>query len=141
MIAEVLACMALNIYHEARNESTVGQVAVAQVVMNRVDDDRFPDDPCEVIYQGRHYKAPSGKLIPIRDKCHFSWYCDGLPDEPRNKKAYAVAYENAKTVLEGHYYGLLDGATHYHADYVTPRWSYHHTRIVKIDAHIFYRWD
>ena len=141
MIAEVLACMALNIYHEARNESTIGQIAVAQVVMNRVGDDRFPDDPCEVIYQGKHYKTKSGKLIPIRDRCHFSWYCDGLPDEPRNKKAYAVAYENAKTVIEGYYIGLLDGATHYHADYVSPRWSKLHTRIVKIDAHIFYRWD
>lgn len=141
MIAEVLACMALNIYHEARNESTVGQVAVAQVVMNRVHDDRFPDDPCAVIYDGRHYKAESGKLIPVRDRCQFSWYCDGLPDEPRNAKAYAVAYENAKTVIEGHYIGLLDGATHYHADYVTPRWSRFHTRIVKIDTHIFYRWD
>ena len=141
MIAEVLACMALNIYHEARNESTIGQIAVAQVVMNRVGDDRFPDDPCEVIYQGKHYKTKSGKLVPVRDRCHFSWYCDGLPDEPRNEKAYAVAYENAKTVIEGHYIGLLDGATHYHADYVSPRWAHHHTRIVKIDTHIFYRWD
>lgn len=141
MIAEVLACMALNIYHEARNESTVGQIAVAQVVMNRVHDDRFPDDPCAVIYEGKHYTAKSGKTYPIKDRCQFSWYCDGLPDEPRNEKAYAIAYENAKTVIEGHYHGLLDGATHYHADYVTPRWSYHHTRIVKIDTHIFYRWD
>lgn len=136
MIAEALACMALNIYHEARNESTVGQLAVAQVVMNRVSDDRFPDDPCSVIYDGVHVNE-----VPVRDRCQFSWYCDGLPDKPRNEKAYAVAYENAKTVLDGHYYGIIDGATHYHADYVTPRWSRTHTRIVKIDAHIFYRWD
>lgn len=136
MIAEALACMALNIYHEARNESTVGQLAVAQVVMNRVSDDRFPDDPCSVIYDGIHVNE-----FPVRDRCQFSWYCDGLPDKPRNEKAYAVAYENAKTVLEGHYYGIIDGATHYHADYVSPRWSRTHTRIVKIDAHIFYRWD
>tara|TARA_R100001510_G_scaffold50777_1_gene50045 strand:+ start:200 stop:625 length:426 start_codon:yes stop_codon:yes gene_type:complete len=141
MIAEALACMALNIYHEARNESTIGQVAVAQVVMNRVGDDRFPDTPCDVIYDGKHYTAKNGKTYPIRDRCQFSWYCDGLADRPRNQKAYAVAYENAKAVLEGYYFGILDGATHYHADYVSPRWSKLHTRIVKIDTHIFYRWD
>ena len=137
MIAEAIACMALNIYHEARNESTVGQIAVAQVVMNRVGDDRFPDTPCEVIYDG----PVSKNGWPIKDRCQFSWYCDGLRDEPRNKQAYQQAYEVAKTVLEGHYYGVLDGATHYHADYVNPRWAKLHTRIVKIDTHIFYRWD
>jgi len=136
MIAEALMCMALNIYHEARNESTVGQLAVAQVVMNRVGDDRFPNTPCEVIYDGPHKNG-----WPVRDRCQFSWYCDGLPDEPRNKKAFDVAYENAKTVLEGHYFGVFDGATHYHADYVNPRWARHKTRIVNIDSHIFYRWD
>ena len=133
MMIEALTCMALNIYHEARNEATVGQLAVAQVVMNRVNDDRFPDTPCDVIYDGIHTKSGH----PIRDRCQFSWYCDGLPDEARNKKAYETAYENAKVVLEGHYYGIVDGATHYHADYVSPRWAHHHTRIVKIDSHIF----
>ena len=85
MIAEALACMALNIYHEARNESTIGQVAVAQVVMNRVGDDGFPDTPCEVIYDGKHYTAKSGRRIN-RDRCQFSWYCDGLADRPVIKR-------------------------------------------------------
>ena len=56
MIAEALMCMALNIYHEARNQSIVGQVAVAEVVMNRVEDSRFPDTICEVVKQAITYK-------------------------------------------------------------------------------------
>ena len=52
IFANALMCMALNIYHEARNESTMGQLAVGQVVMNRVYDDRFPDNVCDVVKQG-----------------------------------------------------------------------------------------
>jgi N-acetylmuramoyl-L-alanine amidase len=136
MLAEALTCMALNIYHEARNESTIGQLAVAQVVMNRVEDDRFPNDVCAVIKQGEYKNG-----VPVKDRCQFSWYCDGLSDEPRNKKAYAVSYENAKAVMAGHYYDVFEGATHYHATYVLPKWAHHHTLLFTIDQHIFYRWD
>jgi N-acetylmuramoyl-L-alanine amidase len=141
LLTTPLMCMALNIYHEARNESTIGQMAVAQVVMNRVDDDRFPDDVCAVITEGKTYTAPSGKVFPVKDRCQFSWYCDGLPDAPRNEKAFQKSQEVAAMVLEGWTGTFFDGATHYHADYVSPRWAHHHTRIVKIDSHIFYRWD
>ena len=53
--ANALMCMAINIYHEARNESVIGQIAVGQVVMNRVADERFPNTVCEVVTQGKHY--------------------------------------------------------------------------------------
>ena len=79
MIAEALMCMALNIYHEARNQSIVGQVAVAEVVMNRVEDSRFPDTICEVVKQAVTYKNTDK---PVLHKCQFSWYCDGQKDEP-----------------------------------------------------------
>ena len=141
LLASPLMCMAMNIYHEARNESTVGQMAVAQVVINRVEDDRFPDDVCSVVLQGKTYTAPSGKVYPVKDRCQFSWYCDGLPDEPRNDKAFVRSQEVAAMVLQGWTSTFFDGATHYHADYVLPNWAHHHTRIVKIDTHIFYRWD
>lgn len=136
LLATPLMCMAMNIYHEARNESTVGQMAVAQVVMNRVEDDRFPDDVCAVVTQGIHWES-----IPAKNRCQFSWYCDGLSDQPRNAKAFERSQEIAAMVLEGWTGTYFDGATHYHADYVLPNWAHHHTRIVKIDSHIFYRWD
>lgn len=136
LFATPIMCMALNIYHEARNESTVGQMAVAQVVMNRVVDDRFPDNVCDVITQGVYV---GGRIV--KHKCAFSWYCDGLPDDPRNMKAFTRSQEVAAMVLEGWTGTFFDGATHYHADYVNPDWAKYKTRIVKIDTHIFYRWD
>lgn len=131
-----IMCLALTVYHEARNQSTVGQIAVAQVVMNRMMDDRFPDDVCAVVTQGIHWQSK-----PAINRCQFSFYCDGLSDEPRNPKAFVKSLEVAEVVLEGFGVGLLEGATHYHADYVSPSWARHHTRVVTIDEHIFYRWD
>ena len=72
-------CMALNIYHEAKNQSMLGQIAVGQVVMNRVEDTRFPDNVCDVVTQAVTYK---GTDKPVLHKCQFSWYCDGQKDEP-----------------------------------------------------------
>ena len=66
-------CLARNIYFEARNEPFAGQFAVAMVTLNRVHDEQFPNSICEVVYQGLHW--PSGH--PKRDRCQFSWYCDG----------------------------------------------------------------
>lgn len=131
-----IMCLALTVYHEARNQSTVGQLAVAQVVMNRVSDDRFPDDVCGVVTQGVYL---GGKIV--KHKCAFSFYCDGMSDEPRNPVAFQYAHEIAGAALDGYQQGLLEGSTHYHADYVHPNWANHHTRIVQIDNHIFYRWD
>ena len=139
MIEAALVCLALNTYHEARDQPFIGQVAVAQVVMNRVRDDRYPDNPCDVIKQGPTYSWAED--YPVRHRCQFSWYCDGKSDKPRDTKAY----EQAKMIAHGVYYGNLDdfveGATHYHAYYVYPEWAKSKTRTVRIDDHIFYRWD
>ena len=67
-------CLALNIYFEAQNQPVEGQIAVSQVVMNRVRDARFPDEVCKVVKQGAHSKKTG---LPLRWRCHFSWYCDG----------------------------------------------------------------
>ena len=139
MIAEALVCLALNVYHEAKNQSTIGQIAVAQVVMNRVYDERFPNNVCDVVKQGLTYKwNPS---IPIRHKCQFSWYCDGKSDTPKEKDAWLYAQMVADGVYYGKVHDLVDGATHYHAYYVQPSWSDSKTYITRIDDHIFYRWD
>ena len=73
MIIESLLCIALNIYFEARSEDLQGKVAVGSVVMNRIAHERFPDTACEVVYQGGD---------KVRHRCQFSWFCDGLSDNP-----------------------------------------------------------
>jgi spore germination cell wall hydrolase CwlJ-like protein len=68
-------CMAKNIYFEAAVESTAGKLAVAQVTLNRVNSTWYPNTVCEVVYDGLHYTHSSGKKMPVRDRCQFSWYC------------------------------------------------------------------
>ena len=71
-----------------------------------------------------------------------SWYCDGKDDTPREPTAWELATHIAEKLLFSRQYaGMLDGATHYHADYVNPAWRLDMTRISKVDDHIFYRWD
>jgi len=139
MLAEALVCIALNVYHEARDQPFIGQVAVAQVVMNRVRDDRYPNTACGVVEQGPTYSWTDG--FPVRNRCQFSWYCDGKSDKARDKEAW----NQAVTIAHGVYYGNLDdfveGATHYHAHYVYPEWAETKTKVVRIGDHIFYRWD
>ena len=139
MIEAALVCLALNVYHEARDQPFIEQVAVAQVVMNRVRDDRYPDTPCDVVMQGPTYTW--AEHYPVRHRCQFSWYCDGKSDNTTDQGAY----DKALMIAHGVYYGNLDdfveGATHYHAIYVLPEWAESKTRIVQIGEHIFYRWD
>jgi spore germination cell wall hydrolase CwlJ-like protein len=136
MLDTIIACLALNIYFEARDQPIDGQVAVTQVAINRVNDPRFPDSHCEVIKEG-----PVRNGLPIIGRCQFSWYCDGLRDTPKNQDAYRWAVVVAIGVLDKKYEDLVNGATHYHADYVSPSWSTEKTVVVKIGDHIFYRWE
>ena len=133
-------CLALNTYHEAKNQSMIGQIATAQVVMNRVADSRYPNTVCEVVKQGPKYK---GSDVPVRHKCQFSWFCDGKSDEPkRDSKEWRMAQEYARIVLSGRIVlDVTEGATHYHATYVKPSWAKTKTRTTRIETHIFYRWE
>ena len=143
--SEAVECLALNMYHEARGQGTAGELAVTTVVMNRVNDSRFPNTICGVVKQGP--TRPSWKdpkiLFPIKHKCQFSWYCDGKSDKPRNKKTYEKMKDFAKTLLSNKllFLDITDGATHYHADYVNPSWAKTKTKTVEIQDHIFYRWE
>jgi len=151
-----IECMARNIYFEAGNQSKAGMIAVARVVVNRVQDTRFPNNVCDVIYEGpmreswKTKQDPNIKnedriFYPVRDRCQFSWYCDGKPDDivsRENNIAWRQAQDIAYLVLvHNKYNGIVDGATHYHADYVDPDWNKTITLITHIDDHIFYRWD
>ena len=132
-----LECMAKNIYFEAAIESTAGKLAVAQVTLNRVNSDRFPNTICGVVKQGRHH--PNG--FPVRDRCQFSWYCDGKHDEPFQGKMWKESTELARYVMKHpNLKDITDGSTQYHADYIPdPRWANPKERTVKIDTHIFYK--
>lgn len=123
-------CLAVAIYFEARGESEAGQMAVAQVVLNRVLDHRYPNTVCGVIYQNRHW----------RNRCQFSFACDGRPETIRDKRSWATAVRIAEEALNGDYF--LDDiglATHYHATYVSPRWGRYLKRLERVGTHIFYQ--
>ena len=81
-------CLSKNIYFEARDQVTKGQIAVALVTINRVKSKRFPNTICKVVKQAS-YK--NGKVV--RNRCHFSWFCDGKSDNPRNKRAWDNALD------------------------------------------------
>ena len=135
-----LECMSMNIYFEAAMESTAGKLAVAQVTINRVKSRHYPNTICGVVYEGPHYTAANGQQFPVRDRCQFSWYCDGKHDTPSGGKMWKQSEEVAKYVLENtELLDITDGATHYHADYIpNPRWAIARHKTLQIDTHIFY---
>ena len=138
-----VTCMAKNIFFEAAIESTAGKLAVAHVTLNRVDSKQFPNSVCEVVYEGPHYTGANGTLYPVRDRCQFSWYCDGKGDDPREgSRLWEDAQELAKYVLlrQEELPDITDGALHYHASYIdAPKWAKKQKITTKIDTHIFYR--
>ena len=140
-----IECLALNMYHEARNQGTAGALAVTGVVFNRVNDNRYPDTICEVVEQGPTRASWKDAKIryPIKNRCQFSWYCDGKSDKPLNQKKYNYFLKMSRGILQNQipFIDITDGATHYHADYVSPAWAKTKTRTVEIQDHIFYKWD
>ncbi len=139
-------CLAKNMYYEARNQGLAGQLAVSLVVMNRVKDKRYPNTICEVVYQGpisKWWLKEKGKIVPIRNRCQFSWYCDGKSDNPKNKKKYKFFLDLSRDLVYGNMQvvDITEGATHYHADYVYPDWRKTKTKTIEVADHIFYRWE
>lgn len=123
-------CLAEAVYFEARGEPVDGQVAVAQVVLNRVRNPAYPETICKVVYQNRH----------MRNRCQFSFACDGIRDRISEKPEWEVAQKVARETVSGQRYLEKVGAsTHYHATYVNPRWARFMKRLDKIGQHIFYK--
>ena len=135
--ADEVNCLALNIYHEARNQPLVGKLAVAQVTINRVNDNRFPNSVCAVVMQGFYYNQS-----PIKNKCQFSWWCDGKSDKPKDKVSWQQIQILAYDIHTGFFNGidLVKGATHYHANYVKPYWI-NKKKVRVIADHVFYKWE
>lgn len=119
-----LQCLAENAYFEAGNQSMKGMIAVTNVVMNRVEDRRFPKTPCAVIKQR------------YRGTCQFSWVCEGKK-RIRNAEVFSRARAAAERVYLEQTHDVTKGALFYHAYYVNPRWNL--KRVTTIGAHIFYK--
>ena len=131
MITPAMMCVAMAVYFEARGEPTAGQIAVAHVIQNRIEDPRYPDNACDVVKQGYYWNG-----VPIRNKCQFSFYCDGKSDDPKNKQAWFNSLYIAH--LSGFVPDTTQGATHYHSTKVFPQWAYTGEITAKINKHIFY---
>jgi len=136
-------CMALNIYYETRSSNLADMYAVADVVLNRAEDMRYPDSICGVVKEGLQYA--DGRMK--RNKCQFSWYCDGKNDIPRDRESWKKAQSIAWDIVKWNSFrGITEGSTHYHTTYVNPRWNksrkgWSITRVGRIGAHVFYRWN
>ncbi len=123
-------CLAAGIYFEARGEPVEGQAAVAQVILNRVRAPSYPNTICGVVYQNDNW----------RNRCQFSFACDGRKDRVRSPGHWEMAKDVALAVTSGKIWlDHVGSSTHYHATYVRPRWARTMKRMEKIGRHIFYR--
>jgi hypothetical protein len=130
LLARAEHCLATAIYFEARGEPVKGQIAVAQVVMNRVFSGYYPNDVCGVIYQNANRYL----------SCQFTFACDGRRKVINERGAWARANRIAKKTLAGELYETAVGtSTHYHAIYVHPNWVREMKKFVRFGIHNFYR--
>ena len=123
-----LKCMTQAIYYEAANEPLRGKRAVAQVVLNRMRHSAYPNSVCGVVYEGSNQRV-----------CQFSFTCDGSLLRGPMARQWGESRDVAKAALSGATEPTVGTATHYHADYVLPRWAFKLGKLEKIGAHIFYR--
>lgn len=135
-ISSELKCLATAIYFEARGEPVSGQYAVGDVILNRVRDEAYPDTVCGVVYQNAHW----------RNRCQFSFACDGISDVPKDTQLYIEIEIRAMQLLAcrgpcGSLTERLSYSTHYHAAYVQPDWSKVLTFVRRVGLHLFYNND
>jgi spore germination cell wall hydrolase CwlJ-like protein len=128
--AKAEKCLANAVYFESRGEPVRGQIAVAQVVMNRVFSPFYPNNVCDVVYQNAHRHL----------SCQFTFACDGIPDVVTEPDAWARAQRIARDVLDGKLWmPEVAKSTHYHAYWVHPSWVNEMKKMYKLGVHTFYR--
>lgn len=123
-----IQCMTLNLYRESRSESELSNMMIAGVVLNRVEDSRFPNTPCEVIFS----------------KKQFSWTIDMIYSEIKNPAQYERLYRLSEYILMNRDFvrTLTQGATHYHEKSIKPYWVNKDMKYIsRIDKHLFYKWE
>jgi spore germination cell wall hydrolase CwlJ-like protein len=129
-IQRAVDCLAATVYYEAAQEPVEGQLAVMQVVINRMRHPAYPKSICGVVFQG--HERTTG--------CQFSYTCDGSLRRQPSAAAWDRYRQMARTMLGGQVYAPVGLATHYHADYVLPYWSSSLDKLRVEGRHIFYRW-
>ena len=134
-LEEEVSCLSEALYFEARSESFIAQIAVGNVIYNRVKSSKFPNTFCGVVHQAN--KTKSGKII--KHRCQFSYYCDGKEETFYNGLAYEKAVEIAYLVLEDVSIEFLGEALYYHAIYVNPSWAKHKKYLGRAGLHKFYK--
>ena len=121
---QAILCLAMNVYHEARSEDLVGQLAVAEVTLNRVAAKQFPNEVCDVVWQRRQ----------------FSWTHDGKSDKPRDQEAWVTAHNIATLAIrQGKPRAVGEDVLFYHAEYVKPYWAASFHKAAQHGSHIFYQ--
>jgi spore germination cell wall hydrolase CwlJ-like protein len=124
LVDEESKCLATAVYFESMGEPLEGQLAVAQVVINRSQSGRYPSSWCGVVKQKAQFSFVRAGRFPRIDPGCEAW-----------RKAQAIARIAAAKMA----YTLPTDVLWYHADYVAPGWGKRLTRVEKIGAHIFYR--
>jgi spore germination cell wall hydrolase CwlJ-like protein len=127
-VENAIICLARTIYWEAKGEGVAGMEAVANVVMNRLGHESFPNTICEIVRQGQEQST-----------CQFSWWCDGRMDAAEEEKSYSIAREIARKALNQQLTDRTHGALYFHHEKVTPSWSAEYTKTVKVGEHVFYK--
>jgi spore germination cell wall hydrolase CwlJ-like protein len=123
-------CLAEAVYFEARGEAVRGQIAVAQVVMNRAFSGFYPSTVCGVVYQNKHRHLA----------CQFTFACDRVADVVREPDMWDRAKKIAKAMLDGQLWlPEVAKSTHYHAYWVRPSWVNEMKKMYKFGVHTFYR--
>ena len=125
---DAITCLSRTIYWEARGEGAAGMEAVANVVMNRLAHEGYPNTICEVVRQGREQGA-----------CQFSWWCDGRSDDAEEDKSYAIAKEIARKALNRQLTDRTGGALYFQQRKATPSWSAEYIKTVEVGEHVFYK--
>jgi spore germination cell wall hydrolase CwlJ-like protein len=125
---DAITCLSRTVYWEARGEGPASMEAVANVVLNRLGQEGFPNTICEVVTQGREQGA-----------CQFSWWCDGRSNDAEEDKSYAIAKEIARKALNGQLTDRTGGALYFHQRKVTPSWSAEYIKTVEVGEHVFYK--
>lgn len=124
-----LKCLTQAVYYEAAVEPLQGRRAVAQVVLNRMRHPAYPKSVCGVVYQGAERQTG----------CQFSFTCDGSLLRQPMARPWREAQDVARAALAGYVEKSVGTATHYHADYVLPKWAFNLAKIEQLGRHIFYR--
>ena len=133
--ADDFDCLVEALYHEARSESLLGMLSVANVILTRKESSNYPNTICKVVHQGKYWKDN-----PVRDKCHFSYWCDGRPERFTDMAGLIKSINVAEMSLKWIQVRQTVGSTLYHASYVTPRWASnpHFKSLGQLGNHIFY---